>query len=46
MKRRQLAKMGSVLGYAHFYIAIFAMLGKIASWIDHYALNMLVLRIM
>ena len=38
--------MGSVLGNAHFRIAIFAMFGKLPAWLDRYALNMLVLRIM
>ena len=38
--------MGSVLGNAHFFIEFFQIAFKLRPWLDRYALNMLVLRIM
>ena len=38
--------MGSVLGNAHFFIEFLQIAFKLRPWLDRYALNMLVLRIM
>lgn len=44
--RQGFAPLGSVLGNAHFFVAIIAMIHNLPAWLDRYALNTLVPRIM